>query len=177
MTTPPSGSARRAELFASAYAYALEHGLSDLTLRPLAAATGTSPRVLLFLFGSKDELVREILHRARQDQLAFVRQPATEGYAHVVDQLWRWASAPERRGLIRLFFEAYARSVRDTGGPWEGFAERSIRDMLDVLLAAQPGAPPDRALRRATQTLALLRGLLLHLVAGGDAEELGKLLR
>ncbi len=60
-------SARQAELLELAYRYALEHGLADLSLRPLAAAVGSSPRVLLYLFGSKDGLVRALLARARSD--------------------------------------------------------------------------------------------------------------
>ena len=52
--TATSPSARETELVELAYAYVLEHGLSDLSLRPLAAAIGSSPRVLLFLFGSKE---------------------------------------------------------------------------------------------------------------------------
>ncbi|MDQ7911176.1 TetR/AcrR family transcriptional regulator [Phytohabitans sp. ZYX-F-186] len=188
-TPPPAaptdaGSPRRAELLASAYAYAIEHGLADLSLRPLAAATGTSPRVLLYLFGSKDGLVREILARGRQEQLAFVHrlaaepvEPSADRYPHVVDRLWQWASAPRRRGLIRLFFEAYTRSVAPEPGPWRGYAEQSIQDIVDVLVAAQPDVPPERAVARATQTLALLRGLLLHLLARGDRQQLGRLLR
>lgn len=54
MPAPTSvSSARRAELLELAYQYVLEHGVSDLSLRPLAAAINSSPRVLLFLFGSK----------------------------------------------------------------------------------------------------------------------------
>ncbi len=178
-----SGSPRRAELLASAYEYAIAHGLTALSLRPLAVAAGTSPRVLLYLFGSKDGLVREILARARQEQMAFVRQigdgtaTGDDAYADTVDRLWRWASDPARRGLIRLFFEAYARSLREPAGPWEAFADQSIQDMLDVLVAAQPGVPHARASRRATHTLALLRGLLLHLIARDDADELAEALR
>ena len=51
---PTSG--RKAELLDRAYAYVLEHGLADMSLRPLATAIGSSPRVLLFLFESKDNL-------------------------------------------------------------------------------------------------------------------------
>jgi AcrR family transcriptional regulator len=59
MTAPAAapGSPRRVQLLDAAYAYTLEHGLAGVSLRPLAGATGTSPRVLLYLFGSKDELV------------------------------------------------------------------------------------------------------------------------
>ena len=55
----PPGSPRRAELLDACYGYVLTHGLAGLSLRPLAAATGTSPRVLLYLFESKENLVRE----------------------------------------------------------------------------------------------------------------------
>jgi len=54
-------SARQEELLDRAYAYVLTHGISDLSLRPVAAAIGSSPRVLLYLFGSKDGLIRALL--------------------------------------------------------------------------------------------------------------------
>ncbi len=40
-----------------------------MSLRPLAAAIGSSPRVLLYLFGSKEGLTRALLARARADEL------------------------------------------------------------------------------------------------------------
>src|SRR3954451_5011316 len=52
-----AGSPRREELLEAAYAYVLRHGLSGLSLRPLAREVGSSPRVLLYLFGTKDGLV------------------------------------------------------------------------------------------------------------------------
>jgi AcrR family transcriptional regulator len=184
MTHPVAGqSPRRAELLESAYGYALQHGLADLSLRPLAAATDTSPRVLLYLFGSKEGLVREILARARREQLDLVTELLAEvvprgsdRYEHLVTRLWSWLSVPHRRGTIRLFFEAYALAVRPAPGPWRGFAEQSIQDWIEVLVAGQPGVPVRHATRRATHTLALLRGLLLHLLAGGNPRELGALL-
>ena len=44
------------------------HGLANLSLRPLAKAVGSSPRLLLYYFGSKDELVVEIIQRGRARQ-------------------------------------------------------------------------------------------------------------
>ena len=67
---------RRAYLLEASYRYVLEHGLTDLSLRPLAQAVGSSPRVLLFLFGSKDELIRELLARARRDELELIERVA-----------------------------------------------------------------------------------------------------
>jgi AcrR family transcriptional regulator len=65
-------SARREELLQLAYQYAVAHGRADLSLRPIAAAIGSSPRVLLYLFGSKDGLIRALLAKARADELAML---------------------------------------------------------------------------------------------------------
>jgi len=169
MSTPATGSARRTELLERAYAYTLEHGLADLSLRPLARAAATSPRVLLYLFGSKEQLVREILAKARREQLTLIAELAPAGAADfqlVLGELWRWLAAPRRRPAIRLFFEAYALSLRAEPGPWQGFALQSVTDWTAILVAAQPGVAPELAEARATRTLALLRGLLLHLLTG-----------
>jgi AcrR family transcriptional regulator len=157
-TAERAPSARRDELLEAAYAYVLEHGLADVSLRPLAAAVGSSPRVLLFLFGSKDGLVRALLARARDDELA-----ALTGAGGAADAVWAWLVAPEHRALLRLWVEAYARSLVDPDGPWAGFAERTVADWLDVLAPA--GDDVDRTL-----LLAVLRGALLDLLATGDAE-------
>ena len=53
-------SRRKEELLELSYRYALEHGLADLSLRPLAAAVGSSPRVLLFLFGTARWIAAQI---------------------------------------------------------------------------------------------------------------------
>ena len=169
------GSPRRAELLDAAYGYVVEHGLAGLSLRPLAKATATSPRVLLYLFGSKDDLVRELLARAREEQLVLLATLDGHPYDEVVERLWAWLSDPEQRGTIQLFFEAYGRSIGPEPGPWDGFAEASVREWLDVLEAAQPGVPDARV--KATATLALLRGLLLDLLTGADPARLTAALR
>ena len=63
--------ARRRELLEACVDYVCRHGLADLSLRPLAKAVGSSPRVLLHYFESKENLVVEIvLHgRARQQAM------------------------------------------------------------------------------------------------------------
>ncbi|MFD5179113.1 TetR/AcrR family transcriptional regulator [Nocardia sp. NPDC058379] len=170
-TTP---SARETELLEAAYRYVLEHGLADLSLRPLATAIGSSPRVLMFLFGNKDGLVRALLARARADELTFLDaltdHPTPPDLAAAVDQVWRWLSAPEHHPLLRLWTEAYARSLVDPDGPWTGFARTTVDDWLDLLARFQPPAHRDTPTARTTRTLALsvLRGALLDLLATGD---------
>ncbi|TXS52033.1 TetR/AcrR family transcriptional regulator [Streptomyces sp. t39] len=171
-------SARRTELLDAAYAYALTHGLADLSLRPLAGAIGSSTRVLMFLFGNKDGLVRALLARARTDELALLerlrRPECPVGLIPAAEHVWTWLAAEEHRPLLRLWAEAYTRSLIEPEGPWAGFAEDTVTDWLDVLAACQPQPERDTeegAVRR-TLTLAVLRGALLDLLATDDAPRL-----
>jgi AcrR family transcriptional regulator len=171
----PPGSPRRAELLNACYGYVLEHGLAGLSLRPLAAATGTSPRVLLYLFGSKEQLVRELLARARHEQislLAGLLGPGIPdgGFEALADRLWNLLSSPGQRPMVRLTYEAFLRSVSRDPGPWQGFAAETARDYLELLISAQPGTHPAHAEATAASTLALIRGLLLELLADGDTD-------
>ncbi|MEV6629341.1 TetR family transcriptional regulator [Actinoplanes sp. NPDC051470] len=164
------GSPRREELLEAAYRYALAHGLADLSLRPLAAAIGSSPRVLLYLFGSKDGLIRELLARARADEIALLRSAPPGDLAATTRLVWGWISDPALRALLTLWTEAYARSLIEPDGPWSSFAAETVRDWLDLLAAAQAESIRDTPAGEAerTATLALLRGALLDLLATGD---------
>ncbi|MFF5085307.1 TetR/AcrR family transcriptional regulator [Actinoplanes sp. NPDC000266] len=161
-------SARRDELLEAAYRYALDNGLADLSLRPLAATIGSSPRVLLFLFGSKDGLVRALLERARADELPLL--DGTKDLTQAAVRLWEWLAAAEHRPLLRLWTESYARSLTEPDGPWAGFARTTVEDWLGLLAARQPPSERDTAggAARRTLILAVLRGAMLDLLATGD---------
>jgi AcrR family transcriptional regulator len=171
-----SPSSREVELLEAAYRYSLEHGLADLSLRPLAAAIGSSPRVLMFLFGNKDGLVRALLARARADELTLLDLRASDpdgtlvGLVPATRQVWSWLRAPQHRQLLRLWAEAYARSLVEPGGAWAGFAIATVNDWLDVLAACQSPRERDSidGAHRRTLALAALRGCLLDLLATGD---------
>ena len=174
----PAPSPRREELLESAYAYVLEHGLGDLSLRPLARAIGSSPRVLLYLFGSKDGLVQALLARARREESELLDElGAAEAMSlrAVAERVWEWLAAPEHRGLLVLWAESYARSLTEPEGAWSGFATATVEDWLSLLAEAQP--PMERTTPRAaserTLTLAILRGALLDLLATADRKSGG----
>ncbi len=176
-----SPSARHTELLEAAYHYALEHGIADISLRPLAAAIGSSPRVLIYLFGNKDGLVRALLTRARTDELAFLdRLGQNGGHARIglsaaMEQVWEWLADETHRPLLRLWTEAYARSLVEPGGVWTGFAESTVNDWLAVLAEYQ--SPTERrskaGIARRTLALAVLRGALLDLLATDDDHRTG----
>jgi AcrR family transcriptional regulator len=167
----PAPSARREELLDLAYRYAQEHGLAGLSLRPLAAVIGSSPRVLLFLFGSKDGLTRALLARARAEELAFLDGVrAQDGLVATGRRVWQWLADESHRAVLRLWVEAYARSLMEPDGPWADFARRTVDDWLRVLAGAQPAGERDTAAGETHRTavLAVLRGALLDLLATGD---------
>ncbi|MGW4386809.1 TetR/AcrR family transcriptional regulator [Streptomyces sp. NPDC004685] len=171
----PTPSPRRQELLEAAYAYALRSGLGELSLRPLAEEIHSSPRVLLYLFGSKDGLIRALLARARADELAHMRQVAesrdgADGLQPIARELWRWLSDEGHRGLLTLWVESYARSLIEPEGPWAGFARDTVGDWLALLASGQPAALRDTeaALTQRTLVLAVLRGAMLDLLATGE---------
>ncbi len=165
----PATSERRDELLERAYQYVVANGLSGMSLRPLAAAIGSSPRVLLFLFGSKDELIRALLARARADEvarLARVRSVDGGGLPAVAAEVWEWLCEDEHRGLLNLWTESYARSLVEPEGPWGGFGRQTVDDWL-ALLGEADG---DAGETERTLVLALLRGALMDLLATGDRQ-------
>lgn len=178
--TPDASSARQDELLELAYRYVLAHGLADMSLRPLAKAIGSSPRVLLFLFGSKDGLIRALLGRARQDELAAIQalreDPGTAGLTETALQVWQWLADPGHRHLLGLWVEAYARSLVDPGGPWADFGSQTVQDWLGLLAARQVPRARDSEAGAAERTavLALLRGAMLDLLATSDTQRVSR---
>ncbi|MBY8875070.1 TetR/AcrR family transcriptional regulator [Micromonospora sp. PLK6-60] len=160
----------------AAYRYALEHGLAHLSLRPLATAIGSSPRVLVFLFGNKDGLTRALLARARADELAILNHvqgsddPQAIGLATAVTRLWGWLAGAEHQQLLKLWAETYATSLVEPEGVWGGFAAATVHDWLTVLADCQSTEERDspEGAGRRTLALAVLRGALLDLLATGD---------
>ena len=86
-------------------------GIGDRSLRDIAAAVGTSHRMLLHHFGSREDLLIAIVEEAERRQMALVPElpmnPA-EGFA----AMWADLRRPELRHLERLFFECYARAAQ-----------------------------------------------------------------
>jgi AcrR family transcriptional regulator len=152
----PIDPARRAQLLEGAIDYAIEHGLADLTLRPLARALGVMPNTLTHHFASKEELLSEILNGVR-DRLRATRTEMTgEPGVDPLQGVWKWTSAPERLEFFRSFFEAYGLALR-APERFAPFLDRVVADWL-----------PGTGAQAATLELAVQRGLLLDLLTTGE---------
>ena len=143
-------SARKQELLEAAYQYVLGNGLADMSLRPLAKEIGSSPRVLLFLFGSKEGLVRALLTRAREEELRYLAALRDErgGLAATGRDVWAWLADPAHRALLALWVEGYARSLLGAPGPWADFGRDTVRDWLDLLAERQAADNPGKVAER-----------------------------
>lgn len=100
---------RRAEWTEAATDYVLENGLIELSLRPLAAELGTSDRMLLYHFGSKDELVAAVLMASNERSTGHIRamEPSADLRSAVHD-LWAAMLIPQIDRCSRLYVEAAA---------------------------------------------------------------------
>lgn len=104
-----AGSGRRAEWTAAATDYVLERGLITLSLRPLAAALGTSDRMLLYHFGSKDDLVAAVLRCSNDRACAAIGGlPGSSDVGAAVHELWSAMAHPDVGPCTRIYIEAAA---------------------------------------------------------------------
>src|SRR5437763_9903810 len=162
----------KARLLRDAMEYVADHGVADLSLRGLAAAIGTSHRMLIYHFGSKEGLLIEVIRAIEEQQhetLAELDLDPSLSPTEVARRLWQHLSDPALWPNERLFFEMYGQALN--GRPHTvGFLNDLIESWLEPgsELRRQQGGPPERARAQARLDLAVKRGLLLHLLATGD---------
>jgi AcrR family transcriptional regulator len=174
-TVPRVADSPRDRLLERAIDYVVDHGLTDLSLRALAAALGTSHRMLIHHFGSREGLWAAIVREVERRQLALLADVMPDpslGYADAMRAWWKHISDPALWPNERLFFELYGQALQDRPG---------AREMLDGIIdnwlgpATEMGVAMgvDRPTAEASARLgiAVTRGLLLDLLATGEREK------
>jgi AcrR family transcriptional regulator len=178
MVHVPSGTVSdrdsKQRLLAAALDYVAEHGVGEKSLRQIAAALGTSHRMLIYHFGSKEGLFVEIIRAMEARQLEVLSDMAAvpgESPGETARRFWRRIADPSLWPNERLFFEVYGQALQGRPG-----TTRLLDDVIDswvepmaVLIQAQGFARQD-AKAYARLGLAVSRGLLLDLLATGDRE-------
>ena len=161
MARPPDLE-RRQELLDAVVGDFAARGIGDRSLRDVAAAVGTSHRMLLHHFGSRNELLLAIVGEVERRQMSMISELPTEP-ADAIAAMWANVRRPELRSFERLFFECYARGVQGE----QPFA-RMLPGAVDNWLADDAAQAVNPATMRLG--LAVARGLLLDLVATGDSK-------
>jgi AcrR family transcriptional regulator len=172
----PRVTRRRDQVAEAATDYVLERGLIGLSLRPLAARLGTSDRMLLYHFQSKDDLVAEILLVSNGRSVAELRAlPAAADVRGAVLGLWAAVTSPRLAACQRLYVEAaalglfgrepYASVVREANRDW-------VTAVADFLVAS--GMPSAVAPRAVALLDAALTGFQLDLPLDVEDPVLGQ---
>jgi AcrR family transcriptional regulator len=136
--------------------YVLRHGLAGLSLRPLAEALATSPRLLLYHFGSKEALVASALDAARARMILQLDLGTRRGS---FSAWWQELSRPEIQPYWRLILEVYALGLQGEG-VYADMLRRAIADWITALPVVDQDV--------ATLMVAVVGGLLLDLMGTGD---------
>ena len=169
---PGSGRSARDRLLDRCLDHLRNAGFGRLSLREIAAGAGTSHRMLIYHFGSREGLLAEVVGRIEAEQRQALAELGATGdtdLAGLGRSFWRRISDPELAPAERLFFEIYVQALR--GAPWtDTFAaaviaawERPLRDLF-----RSHGFGSRTAARRSRLALAASRGLLLDLLLTGE---------
>lgn len=161
-------------LLAGTVDYLAANGAGEISLRRLAAALGTSHRMLIYHFGSKEGLLIEVVHVMEQRQREVFTELALDPSASAGDvarRLWRRLANPAMWPHERLFFEMYGKALQ--GDPCaapllDGLVESWLAPLTEW--NHRQGMPVQAARTNARLGIAVARGLLLDLLATGDQE-------
>ncbi|MFI6833636.1 TetR/AcrR family transcriptional regulator [Kribbella sp. NPDC050241] len=163
---------RRPELLDAVADYVLTHGFTGLAMRPLAAVVGVSHGTLLHHFGSKENLVTEVIEVLRR-RLAQEAGSATDLAG--LPSWWRTTTTTRCLPIYRLLFEVFAQAVREPAR-YERFLQQVVRDSLALMegVAVADGCPRDQAPLVASMVVAQARGLQLDLIATNDRDRVDR---
>jgi AcrR family transcriptional regulator len=164
----------RERLLAAAMEHVAHHGVGNLSLRALAADLGTSHRMLIYHFGSREGLLIEVIRAVEAQQraaLAALLLDTDASPAETMRRMWRRVADPALGPNERLFFEVYAQALQ--GSPHarpllDGIVDTWVEPLARIAVAR--GRPEKEARAEARLGVAVTRGLLLDLLATGDRE-------
>jgi AcrR family transcriptional regulator len=176
-----AGKGPREKLLNAAMDYVAGHGMSDVSLRALAEALGTSHRMLIHHFGSKEGLWVEIVRAVEQRQRALLSEIDPQSTASAGEALWAWwkhISDPALWPNERLFFEIYGQALqgrRHATAVLDGIVEDWLEPATELNVAF--GVPRGVARAHARLGIAVTRGLLLDLVATREVDRVDEAMR
>jgi AcrR family transcriptional regulator len=154
---------------------ALAGGIADQSLRAIAQLSGTSHRMLIHHFGSKEELFVEVARGVEARQRAALGALLAGADATSEDlgrRFWEQLRSPALAPQERLFFEIYGQALQ--GRQWalpllDGIVEYWISPLADMLQKNGTSGGEARAIARLC--VAVSRGLLLDVLATGEDRE------
>ena len=130
-----AGKDPRGKLLNAAIDHIAARGISDLSLRELAAAIGTSHRMLIHHFGSREalwvEVIRAVEDRQRARLAEVVPDPEATG-GEVLRQWWRHISDESLWANERLFFEIYAHGAQGRARAQRVLQQETLEAVVEI---------------------------------------------
>lgn len=161
--------ARRGELIARMASHLLGQGLSGASLRPLAAACGTSDRMLLYYFRDKTELLSAVLGAVALDLAArldaAVPPAPPQEFGALLAALRGVLRGDELAPYMRLWLDIAVASARGED-PYRAVASGIAGGFADWIAARLAAPPGTDAAGQAAHLLALVEGMAVLDAAG-----------
>lgn len=107
--------AKKAQIIQQITRYLIENGMSDIGLRKLAEVAGTSDRMLIYYFETKDALLGQVLHAVASGlaaQLDVQLGQEQRSADLLLKELLALSSTPQFHAVIQLWFEVVGLAVR-----------------------------------------------------------------
>ena len=168
----------RDRLLQDCLSYFLRHGVANLSLRPLAAAVGTSARMLLHYFGSKEALIAEVMEQVQQRlQNSFrelLESERTKTKSGLLQEFWDVLSHRTNQPSLRLLFEVQMLALQNPGR-YRRYLSRTSSSWRRLIERALPAR--DKGAVTVTLYNAVIDGLLLELLATGDLRRTSRTLQ
>jgi len=172
----------RVQLLDAVVAYLAEHGLANVSLRPMARKLGVSVNALVHHFGSKDDLIVAALRRSEAVQknveAQWLERRPELSQADLLRAWWRWITAtPQNLAMVRLGIEAAALDATITGLPRQVRGDQIgiWRSNIEQRLLAE-GVAQSTATIEASLAKAMFTGLVVDLLATGQRARLSRAL-
>jgi AcrR family transcriptional regulator len=158
---------RKEQLRDAALAYLVEHGLTGVSLRPMAAQLGTSARILIFHFKSKEGLMTEVMEELHARlQASFLKlSESPDRSVPPLKRFWLWARDRKNFVYLRLLYESQIAAARD-GKQYGRHLKKASTDWQRLVF--QRLSESVRSQELATLCIAVFDGLFLELIVTGD---------
>jgi len=152
----------RVDLLDRVVSYLADAGVGDRSLRQIAVGAGTSHRMLIYHFGTRDALLVEVVRAVEERQRVALSALRSRTPRDMALEFWRRLSDPALAPYERLFFELYGAALA---------GQESVAPVLDGIVTswlADESMFAGLSLAKARMALAFTRGALLDLLATGD---------
>ncbi|MBC8161828.1 MAG: TetR/AcrR family transcriptional regulator [Roseiflexaceae bacterium] len=167
---------RRQQLLERMADHVLAHGLQGASLRPLAAAAGTSDRMLLHYFADKEALLTATLALVTQRLIAVLELSRADPmpFQRLLPHLAGTIKDARIQPYMRLWLELVTVAAVEKE-PFRAIAQGICSSFLNWIAAALQVEPEQERAPLAALMLAILEGLIIFDALGDDATRTGAL--